>query len=129
VAQPATVEERVRELHDRAVQQLVQAHEERDDFELILAVQYGLEDPVDVGLFEVLRGFPGDDDDELLVTDFAPSASLVILGKLHLVLGSPAQVRAALGRRDAEVEPVRRGRVVHSDQSSEATELQRALGL
>jgi hypothetical protein len=129
MAQPIGIEARVRELHERAVRELVEAHRKRQDHALILAIRYELEDPIDIGLFEVLRGFPGDDGEELLVTEFSPSAELVILGKLRLVLGSPAQVRAAIERHDPELERVRRGRVVWSEKSKKAKFLRQALGI
>ncbi len=124
-----TTDERVRELHHRAVVELVEAHKHRTDEPLVLAVRYRLEEPVDVYLFEVLAGFPGGDDDELLTTQFDPSPQLRILGKLHLALGSPAQVRAAVARKDAIVAEVERGTVVHGDGSQDATELRKLLGL
>lgn len=129
MVQAADVGARVRELHDRAVRQLVDAHARRADQPLVLAVRHGLEDPMNIRLLEVLRGFPGPDGDELLETEFAASAELLILGTLHLVLGSPAQVAAAIGRNDPEVERVRRGEVCYSDGSAEATSIRQALGL
>jgi hypothetical protein len=124
-----TTDARVREFHDRAVAELVAAHKERTDEPLVLAVRYRLDEPVDVYLLEVLAGFPGGDDDELLTTEFAPSAQLRILGKLHLALGSPSQLRAAAARGDAVVAEVAGGAVVHGDGSPEATELTKLLGL
>src|SRR5690606_14648780 len=81
-------EDRIRELHDRAVHDLIEAHKQRTDEPLVLAIRFDLNDSQDVHLLEVLDGFPGGDDDELLVTDFEPSAQLRILGKLHLALGA-----------------------------------------
>jgi hypothetical protein len=129
VTQPLTTDARVRELHDRAVAELVAAHKGRTDEPLVLAVRYRQDDPVDVFLLEVLSGFPGADDDELLTTEFAPSAQLRILGKLHLALGSPAQLRAAARRDDAIIAELARGAVVHGDGSPDDTELRKLLGL
>ena len=86
-------EERIRVLHDRAVKELVEAHTTRKDEPLVLAVRYRRDDPGDVYLLEVLDGFPGGDDDDLLIAEFEPSPQLRILGKLHLALGSPGQPR------------------------------------
>ena len=124
-----TRDARVGELHDRAVAELVAAHKDRKDEPLVLAVRYRLDEPVDVYLLEVLAGFPGGDDDELLVTEFEPSAQLRILGKLQLALGSPAQLRSAVTRRDAIIADVARGAVVHDDGSSDATKLRKLLDL
>ena len=124
-----TSDDRIRELHDRAVRELVEAHSKRTDEPLILAVRYRLDEPLDVYLLEVLRGFPGGDDDQLLSTAYEPSAQLRILGKLHLVLGSPAQLRAAIARKDPTIGAARQGRAAYDDGSSDAAELKRALGL
>jgi hypothetical protein len=79
-------------------------------------------------LLEVLGGFPGSDEDEPLVTEFEPSASLRILGKLRLTLVSPEQLLAGLRRGDQELERARVGTVVfqRADDDS-ADELCRAL--
>ena len=124
-----TTEERVKQLHDDAVRQLVESHRERTDEPLVLAVRYETGDPMDVHLLEVLEGFPGGDDDELLVSEFEPSAQLRILGKLHLVLGSPAQLEAAIRRGDPVLDAVKVGTVVHDDGGDVARHLKGALGL
>jgi S1-C subfamily serine protease len=80
-------------------------------------------------LLEVLDRFPGADDDELLVTEFGPSANLLIVGDLHLALGSPAQVRSATKRRDPVSMAAKGGEVVFDDGSVQAAELKRELGL
>ncbi len=85
-----------------------------------------LDDP-DIWILEVLGDFPGGDDDKLLETEFEPSANLMILCQLHLVLGSPAQVRAAIERGD--IAAVTGGTVVYEDGGIEAGELRSALGL
>lgn len=96
-----TNDERVRQLNDSAVRHLIDAHKKRSDEPIVLAIRYRLDDPVDVYLMEAIANFPGGDDDELLTTEFEPSAQLRILGKLVLALGSPAQVQAAVRRGDA----------------------------
>jgi len=126
---PMSTEDRVRQMHDRAVRDLVEAHKQRTDEPLVLAVRFDLADSQDIQLLEVLDGFPGGDDDDLLVTEFEPSAQLRILGKLHLTLGSPAQVESAVRRGGVTVERFRNGVVVHHDGSQRAAELKRALGL
>ncbi len=55
----------------------------------------------------------------LLPTDFEASAQLRIFGNLHLVLGSPAQFRAAIERNDPEIQPPMRGTVVYDDGSQD----------
>ena len=124
-----TIEDRVRELHDKAVQELIEAHKRRQDEPLILAVRYKLDDSQDVHVLEALRGFPGGADDELLVTEFEPSPQLRILGKLRLALGSPAQIVAAISRGDAVIEQMKSGVALYDDGSEDAVELMRLLGL
>lgn len=125
-----TTDDRIAQLHDRAVRDLIEAHKARQDEPLVLAVRYQPgEDTLDIGLLEVLQGFPGGDDDVLLPTDFEASAQLRIFGKLHLVLGSPAQVRAAIARNDAEIQPPRRGTVVYDNGSQDALLLKGLLQL
>lgn len=120
-------EDRIHELHARAVTELVEAHKTRTDEPLVLAVRYRRDDPVDVYLLEVLRGFPGDEEDDLLTTEFEPSPQLRILGKLHLALGSPAQIKTAAARNDATVADARKGEVLFDDGSVDATELKMLL--
>lgn len=117
----------VTQLHERAVANLVETHAQNADEPLLLAVRYRQNDPTDIYLLEVLGGFPGGDDDELFTTEFDPSANLRILGKLHLTLCSSAQLRAAHRRRDAIVEDIERGVVLH--QSEEGAALAKELGL
>ncbi len=50
-----------------------------------------------------------DDDDPLFVTAFDPTANLIILGKLHLALASPAQLKNAIAVGDPVVNAIRRG--------------------
>ena len=127
---PTMRRDRVDDLHDKAVRRLVAAHRRRRDERLVLAVRFDQDDSTgDVHLLEVLDRFPGGDEDELLVTEFAPSASLIIVGKLHLVLGSPAQVLSALKRGDAVTAAVQGGAVVFDDGSREAARLKKELGL
>ena len=122
-------EDRIRNLHDRAVRQLVEAHQRGTDEPLVLAVRYKLDDPNDIYLLEVLNQFPGGDDDELLETEFGPSAELIIVGKLHLVLGSPAQVQSAITRGDTIATAAKRGQVEFDNRGPEASALKKALGL
>jgi hypothetical protein len=124
-----TIEERVRELHGRAVRELIEAHRAIEDTPLVLAVRYGAGDAQDIHLLEALRGFPGGDDDEILVTEFEPSPGLRILGKLSLALGSPAQILAAAKRDDAVIVQAKGGEALFDDGSSEAAELRGVLGL
>lgn len=126
VATPGT-DARVRELHERAVRHLIAAHKEREDEPLVLAIQRASDDPSDISLLEVLAGFPGGDEDELFETEFPPSADLLILGKLHLTLCSPAQLRSAI--EDGRAEAFRSGAVVYQDGSEAAQELIGLLGL
>lgn len=126
---PMSTEDRVRQLHERAVRELVEAHKQRTDEPLVLAIQFDLADTQDIHLLEVLEGFPGGDDDELLVTEFEPSAQLRILGKLQLALGSPAQLASVIRRGGEQLERFRHGAVVHDDGSKRAAELKRGLGL
>ena len=123
------VEPRIANLHDRAVRQLVQAHQQRTDEPLLLAIRYRLDDPSDIYLIEVLGAFPGAADDELLETAFDPSANLIIVGRLHLVLGSPAQVQAAVQRGDPIMQAARVGRVEFDNGGSEAATIRESLGL
>lgn len=117
------------EHNDRVIRRLVATHAARTDEPLVLAVRFRVEDSSDLHLLEVLEEFPGEADEPLFVTEFGPSAELVVLGKLQLVLASPAQLRSAVERGDALVEQFRRGTVLHSDLARGAGELLRELGL
>jgi len=119
--------ERIQQLHEGSIEQLIESHKRRTEEPLVLAIRYELEDPDDVFLLEVLDGFPGGDDDELLTTEFGPSPSLLVLGTLHLSLGSPAQVLNAVQRGDALIDKVRRGKILWSDDSPTATRLRLAI--
>jgi hypothetical protein len=124
----ASAPARIAQLNDQAVRRLVSAHAARKEEPLVLAVRYR-EGEDDVHLLEVIDNFPGDDEDELLATEFEPSAELLTLGSLHLLLGSPGQLRAATHRGDAAIEAVRAGSVVYSDQSATAQGLRQLLGI
>lgn len=124
-----TIEARVRELHDRAVAELIEAHVPKKDEPLVLAVRYFPEEPFDVYLLEVLADFPGGDDDELLTSELEPSEQLRILGMLYVTIGSPAQLRAAATRDDDIVADIKTGTVVFSDGSEEANALRALLGV
>jgi hypothetical protein len=88
------------ELQNRAVRSLIAAHVARADEPLVLALRYKTEEPQDVFVVEVLENFPGDEADPPFMTEFEPSADLLLVGKLHLALTSPAQFRAAIRRHD-----------------------------
>lgn len=117
------------EHYDRVIRRLVESHAARTDEPLVLAVRFRVEDSSNLHLLEVLEGFPGEPDEPLFVTEFGPSAELVVLGKLQLVLASPAQLRSAIERGDPLVEELRRGTVLHADPERGAGELSRELGL
>lgn len=129
MAMPSNADERLRQLHDRAVRELVDAHRLRKEEPLLLAVRYDLDHPTDIHLLEVLDGFPGGESDELMVTEFERSAQLMILGKLRLVLGSPAQLRAAIRRNDPEISKVKKGKVVFAGRTALAKKLRQDLKL
>ena len=116
-------------LNERAVNKLLEAHRQRVDQPLVLAIRFHGDVAEDIHLLEVLENSPGEDEDGLFETDFAPSADLVMLGKLHLVLASPGQLRTALKRRDPLVALIGTGCVVHSDGSKTAKALCKELGL
>lgn len=120
--------DRIVALHDRAVRKLVDAHVKSSEEPLLLAVRYRVDDPNDIYLLEVLDGFPGEDDEPPFETEFERTPDLIIQGKLHLALVSPAQLRAAMVRRDALVDEIKRdGRVEY--QSYDASELVKELGV
>ncbi|KPA13699.1 hypothetical protein MHK_006093 [Candidatus Magnetomorum sp. HK-1] len=118
-------------LNEKAVHQLVAAHRQRTDEPLVLVIRYNYDDPNDnIYLLEVLDQFPGSDDEELLPIQFGQSANLIITGDLHLVLGSPAQVQAAIKRRDSVMKDVfRDGKIIFEDGSPQALKLKSELRL
>lgn len=63
-----------------------------------------------------------------LLTQERP-AQVLILGKLHLALGSPAQLDAALRRGDVAAVQFKSGRVVYEENTERSRTLKRALGL
>jgi hypothetical protein len=129
VGSTSPIEQRVLELHDNAVKRLVEAHQQLEE-PLLLALRYEGDDPADVCLLEVLETFPGDEDDELFTTKYESSASLRIVGELHLTLGSPAQLRAAVRRGDPLIAKLAGAKIVFVDHSkSEAEQLLVELGL
>ena len=89
----------VARINEQALRRLIAAHATRFDEPLILAVRYQRADP-DVHLLEVLEGFPAEPGDAPFETEFAPSAELMLIGKLHLTLVSPEQL-ASLIESDA----------------------------
>ena len=118
--------ERIQRMHEGSIEQLIEAHKRRTDEPLVLAIRYELEQP-DLFLLEVLDDFPGGDDDELLTTDFGPSPNLLVLGTLHMTLGSPAQVLNAVQRDDELKARIARGKVLWSNESTAAKQLQMAI--
>jgi hypothetical protein len=120
--------DRIIALHDRAVRKLVDAHVKNAEEPLLLAVRYRLDDPNDIYLLEVFDRFPGADDDPPLETAFERTPELIIQGKLHLALVSPAQLRTAMARDDDLIKAIKRdGRVEY--QSYDASELVKELGV
>jgi hypothetical protein len=120
----SSVAARIQQMHDDSIAQLIESHKRRTEEPLVLAVQYELEHPTDVFLLEVLDDFPGGEEDELLTTEFGPSPNLLLLGTLHLSLGSPGQVEHAVRRGDVLLARVRHGKILFSDGSPTATKLE-----
>src|SRR5688500_13770436 len=89
----------VARINEQALRRLIAAHATRFDEPLVLAVRYRRADP-DVHLVEVLEGFPTAPGEASFETEFAPSAELMLIGKLHLTLVSPEQL-ASLIESDA----------------------------
>jgi hypothetical protein len=87
----------VARMNERALRTLIAAHAARFDEPLVLAVRYRRADP-DVHLLEVLEDFPAAAGEEPFETEFAPSPELMLLGKLHLTLVSPAQLDSMIER-------------------------------
>src|SRR5215203_5105656 len=81
----------VARINEQAIRRLIAAHATRFDEPLVLAIRYRQADP-DVHLLEVLDGFPAAPGEAPFETEFAPSAELMLIGKLHLTLVSPAQL-------------------------------------
>ena len=98
------------ELNDRAVKHLVDAHTRLDE-PLLLAIRYKLADP-GIHLFEVLDGFPGDENEEPEEIEFGPSPEVRMTGTLKLVLVNAQQFRALVHRNAAVVDTLKKdGRV------------------
>ncbi len=95
----------ITEHYEHAVRDLVAAHAKLARSPLALAVRFSFDDPLDVHLLEVVENFPGSDDDPLFATEFAPNERFLILGKLHLTLASPAQLRHAADMARARRSP------------------------
>lgn len=109
MATTAPADDRVTSLHDDAVDQLVEAHRRRKSHKLLLAVRYKIDDPKDIYLLEVLKDFPGADDEALFEIEYERSPDLLIIGKLHLVLSSPAQLRHAINHNQDVIQAIRSG--------------------
>lgn len=93
-------------INERALRRLIAAHATRFDEPLVLAVRYRQTDR-DVHLLEVLDGFPAAPGEEPFETEFAPSAELLLMDKLHLTLVSPAQLAALIQSNSELVEALR----------------------
>jgi len=114
-------------LQERAVRKLVDAHVTQREERLVLAVRFQHDDR-DVRVLEVLDGWPGENDEPLFSSEFGSTSDLILPGKLHLLLGSPPQVRSALARRDPSLDPVRADGVVVF-RTTEADDIVQALGV
>ncbi|GEM_PF-4140436 len=123
-----TAKDKIEQLNRNAASELIDAHKNRADEPLILAVRYNLKD-TDLYIFEVIGGFPGDDDDPLFETEYEPSPQLRVVGKLHLLLGSPRQLETELGRGKALAKRLKGGVVLFSDGSEDALRFAKMLGL
>jgi hypothetical protein len=96
---------KISEHYEHAVRDLVETHAKLARSPLALAVRFGFDDPLDVHLLEVIENFPGGDDDPLFATEFAPNERFLILGKLHLTLASPRQLKRAIATAKARRSP------------------------
>lgn len=90
----------VEDHYEKAVRELVDAHARLKNEPLVLAVRFRRDAGLDVHLLEVLESFPGADTDEPFTTEFAPSETFRILGKLHLTLVSPDQLQHAISQAE-----------------------------
>ena len=117
---------KIAELNDRAVKHLVDAHSRLEE-PLLLAIRYKLTDP-GIHLFEVLDGFPGEDTDEPLETEFGSSPEVRMIGTLKLALVNARQFRVLAKGNSAIVEALKTdGRVEFY--VGEGKELAELLGL
>ena len=117
---------KVAELNDRAVKRLVDAHSRLEE-PLLLAIRYKLDEP-GIHLFEVLDGFPGEDTDEPLETEFGSSPEVRMIGTLKLALVNPRQFRVLAKGSSAIIEALKNdGRVEFY--VGEGKELAELLGL
>lgn len=114
-------------INDRAVRRLVNAHVNGHAEPLLLAVRYKL-DSSDVYLLEVLDGFPGAAKEPPFTSEFAPSAELQLLGKLHLTLANREQFLRAIGPKATALgRDLRAGRLEYV--SGDARDLAEKAGL
>lgn len=109
------------------MRKLVDAHATQREERLVLAVRFQHDDR-DVRVLEVLDGWPGENDDPLFSSELGSTSDLVLPGKLHLLLGSPPQVRSALARNDPSLDPIRKDGIVIFP-STEADDIVQALGV
>jgi hypothetical protein len=98
--------EKFSRINAQALRRLISAHATRLDEPLVLAVRFRHSDR-DVHLLEVLEGFPAVPGEEPFETEFAPSAELLLVGKLHLTLVSPAQLASLIDNNAALAEALR----------------------
>lgn len=115
--------------YEKVVRELVARHAKMHEEPLVLAIRFRFDDPEDIHLLEVIEGFPGGDDDPLLTTEFGPTPEFPILGRFHLTLSSPAQLRSAIGRSDEILTDLRRDGIVLFPQPPDSTAKQLLSGL
>ena len=97
------------------------------DAPLVLAVRFRQSEP-DVHLLEVLEGFTVAPDEDPFETEFAPSAELLLMGKLYLTLVSPAQLASLIDSKAALAEALRADGTIEY-YTTDAQPLIAALGL
>lgn len=93
-------------INERALRHLIAAHATRLDEPLVLAIRYHHDAP-DVHLLEVLDGFPDAPGETPFETEFAPSAELMLIGKLRLTLVSPTLLTSLITRGSPLVDALR----------------------
>lgn len=121
-------------LNSRAVVRLVEAHAARFNPPLLLAVRFDLDSP-DVHLLEVFDGLPDPPREDKGYEpggppefEFAPSADLLMAGRLRLALASPKWMEKALLHNPPIIQQLRRdGRIEFC--SPEGRALAERLGL
>ncbi|WP_438008378.1 hypothetical protein WME89_06545 [Sorangium sp. So ce321] len=117
----------IAKINEQALRRLIAAHATRFDEPLVLAVRYKHDDR-DMHLLEVLEGFPGEPGEAPFETEFVSSPELLLVGKLHLTLVSPAEL-ISLVENDAEIAKCLRADGTVEYYTSSARPLIEALGL